>query len=239
MKNHTSALSNKTWLLFVDELHGFAKSAVMIGMWVGMPIVGIALYFLLPSELPTNPAMARFSVSLPASTFISLMLSSLGGLLAATLVAVEIVNEKTKKVYDLFLIRPVHRSSFMWAKFFAVSLCVSVALAISMWAGIMIDLGRGIEISPLMQETIVEKFISGVGVVMISAAVGILIGILSPNVLTAVLVVWFAGQNVMLIPMLAAFISNDWVFTVTMILTVVLSVVLVGISSLIFSRMET
>lgn len=239
MRNQTIGLRSKTWLLFVDELNGFAKSAVMVGMWVGMPIVGIALYFMLPDEMPTNPAMAQFSVRLPASSFISLILSSLGGMLAATLVAVEIVNERTKKVYDLFLIRPVHRSSFMWAKFFAVTFCVTIALAISMWAGVVIDLARGIEISPLMRETIVEKFISGVGVVMISAAVGILIGILSPNVLTAVLVVWFAGQNVTLIPMLAAFISNDWVYTITMLLTVVLSVVLVAVSALIFSRMET
>ncbi len=230
---------NKTWILFVDELTGFAKSAVMIGMWVGMPLLGIVLYFALPDALPMNSGGMGPQISLPASTFLSLMLSSTGGLLAATLVGIDIVNEKNKKVYDLFLIRPIHRGSFMWAKFFAVSLCVTVALAISMWAGIMVDVVRGVEISPLMRETILEKFISGVGVIVISTAAGILIGMLSSSVLMAVMLVWFVGQYVMLIPMLASMISNDWVQTITLGITIILTILFVWVSSKIFQRMET
>jgi ABC-type transport system involved in multi-copper enzyme maturation permease subunit len=231
---------NKTWLLFVDELSGFAKSAVMIGMWVGMPLLGILLYFVLPTQMPMGGAgMDGQGFSLPASTFLALMLSSTGGLLAATLVSIDIVNEKNKKVYDLFLIRPINRGSFMWAKFFAVTFCVTVALAISMFAGILVDVIRGVEISPLMQESILEKFIAGAGVVMISTAAGILIGMLSSTVLMAVMLVWFIGQYVMLIPMLAGAISNDWVQTITLGLTLILSGLFVYVSSMIFKRMET
>jgi ABC-type transport system involved in multi-copper enzyme maturation permease subunit len=231
---------NKTWLLFMDELSGFAKSAVMIGMWVGMPLLGILLYFVLPTQMPMGGGgMTGQEFSLPASTFLALMLSSTGGLLAATLVSIDIVNEKNKKVYDLFLIRPINRGSFMWAKFFAVTFCVTVALAISMFAGILVDVIRGVEISPLMQETILEKFIAGAGVVMISTAAGILIGMLSSTVLMAVMLVWFIGQYVMLIPMLAGMISNDWVQTITLGLTLVLSGLFVYVASMIFKRMET
>ncbi len=231
---------NKTWLLFMDELSGFAKSAVMIGMWVGMPLLGILLYFVLPTQMPMGGGgMTGQEFSLPASTFLALMLSSTGGLLAATLVSIDIVNEKNKKVYDLFLIRPINRGSFMWAKFFAVTFCVTIALAISMFAGILVDVIRGVEISPLMQETILEKFIAGAGVVMISTAAGILIGMLSSTVLMAVMLVWFIGQYVMLIPMLAGMISNDWVQTITLGLTLVLSGLFVYVASMIFKRMET
>jgi ABC-type transport system involved in multi-copper enzyme maturation permease subunit len=212
----------------------------MVGMWVGMPLLGLLLYFVLPSQLPMNTAgMTGQEFSLPASTFLSLMLSSTGGLLAATLVSIDIVNEKNKKVYDLFLIRPINRGSFMWAKFFAVTFCVTVALGISMFAGILVDVMRGVEISPLMQETIVEKFIAGAGVVMISTAAGILIGMLSSTVLMAVMLVWFIGQYVMLIPMLASMISNNWVMTITLAITLILSVLFVYVSSMIFKRMET
>jgi hypothetical protein len=230
---------SKTWMLFVDELSGFAKSAVMVGMWVGMPLLGIMLYFVLPDQMPQSPMLEGTGITFPASTFLALMLSSTGGLLAGTLVSIDIVNEKNKKVYDLFLIRPINRGSFMWAKFFAVSFCVTVALAISMWAGIMVDIVRGVEISPLMRETIVEKFISGVGVVIISTASGILIGMVSSSVLMAVMLVWFIGQNLMLLPILAGIFSNEWVISITMGLTVILSVVFVVISSALFKRMET
>jgi ABC-type transport system involved in multi-copper enzyme maturation permease subunit len=230
---------SKTWMLFVDELSGFAKSAVMVGMWVGMPLLGIMLYFVLPDQMPQSPMLEGTGITFPASTFLALMLSSTGGLLAGTLVSIDIVNEKNKKVYDLFLIRPINRGSFMWAKFFAVSFCVTVALAISMWAGIMVDIVRGVEISPLMRETIVEKFISGVGVVIISTASGILIGMVSSSVLMAVMLVWFIGQNLMFLPILAGIFSNEWVISITMGLTVILSVLFVMISSALFKRMET
>jgi ABC-type transport system involved in multi-copper enzyme maturation permease subunit len=231
---------DKTWLLFKDELNGFAKSSVMIGMWVGMPLMGLLLYFILPDAMPVNgPGLSEANISIPASTFLALMLSSTAGLLAATLVGIDIVNEKNKKIYDLFLIRPINRGSYMWAKFFAVSLCVTVAFAISMGAGILVDVIRGVEISPMMRETILEKFFSGVGVVAISTASGILIGMMSSSVLMAVMLVWFIGQNLMFIPILATVISNTWVMAITMGLTAVLSILFVFVASMIFKRMET
>jgi ABC-type transport system involved in multi-copper enzyme maturation permease subunit len=231
-------IPNMTWLLFWDELNGFAKSTVMLAMWLGMPLLGIMLYFILPHELPVTNFIDGGKFVFPASLFLCITLSSTAGLLAATLVSIEIVHEKNKKVYDLFLIRPIHRGSFMWAKFFAVAFCVSVALVFAMVAGILVDLIRGVEISPLMLETIASKTLAGVGVVVLSTAAGIVIGMLSETVVLAVMLVWFVGQNVMFIPILAAVFTNDWVQVVTYGLTIALTVIMMVVASIIFKRME-
>jgi hypothetical protein len=126
----------------------------------------------------------------------------------------------------------------MWAKFFAVAFCVSVALIISMVAGIIVDLVRGVEISPLMLESIASNTLAGVGVIVVSAAAGILIGMISNTVLMAVMLVWFVGQYVMLIPMLAALIPINWVQGVTYGLTLIFTVLMMLLASFIFKRME-
>lgn len=226
-----------TWLLFVDELKGFAKSTVMLAMWVGMPLMGLGLYFLLPDRIPLN-TMTEEVYTLPASSFLSLTLSSIAGLLAATLVSIEIVNEKNKKVYDLFLIRPIKRGGFMWAKFFAVSFCVSVAIVFSMVSGIAVDLLRGVEISPVMLESIANSTLAAIGVVVVSTATGVLIGMISNTVIIAVILEWFVGEYVMFIPMLAALIPIGWVQGVTYALTLIFTVVMMLIASFIFKRME-
>ncbi|HEX2900376.1 MAG TPA: ABC transporter permease, partial [Bacteroidia bacterium] len=228
---------NMTWLLFLDELKGFAKSSVMLAMWVGMPLMGIGLYYLLPSGLPVN-TFTDDKFVIPASAFLSVMLSSIAGLLAATLVSIEIVNEKNKKIYDLFLIRPINRGSFMWAKFFAVSFCVSVAMVFALCGGLLLDVARGIPLSPMVLESILDSTLAAIGVILVSTAAGILIGMISKTVIIAVMLVWFVGQYVMLIPMLAALIPVEWVQGVTYGLTLIFTVIMVTAASMIFKRME-
>jgi ABC-type transport system involved in multi-copper enzyme maturation permease subunit len=235
---------NMTWLLLVDELRGFAVSAVMITMWVGLPVMGLAMYFLLPDALPVD-AFGPGKFSMPSSAFLSVSISSIAGTLAAAMVSIEIVNEKNKKVYDLFLIRPVHRGSFLWAKFFAVAVCTSVAVLLAMLSGLLLDWLRGVAIGPLMLESIANSTMSAIGVVMVSTAAGILIGMISRTVLLAAMLVLFVLQYVFLIPALGAFLPIfaqvfpvDWIKVVIYGITLVLSVILMMAASLIFKRME-
>ena len=84
-------------ILFKDELRGFYKSKVMIFLWVGLPILAILIYFWSPDT----------GQEIPFAAFSALLLSSIGGTLASVMLAVSIINEKEKNVYDLFLIRPI------------------------------------------------------------------------------------------------------------------------------------
>ena len=128
-----------TRLMLRDELIGFAKSKVMLVLWVVLPIVAMAGYLLLPDEI-TN---ARSMGGLSATAFVGFLMSSVAGTVAALMVAVDIVSERNRKVYELFVIRPIRREVIIWSKFLAVFTCVTVACLVSLGLGIAVDAIRG------------------------------------------------------------------------------------------------
>jgi len=87
---------NSLFLLLLDEFKGFAKSKIIITLWIGLPIVSIIYHFL-------TPVTGDFPVSL----FLGIIIASIGGLLAAVMLSSAMVNELGANVYDLYLIRPV------------------------------------------------------------------------------------------------------------------------------------
>ena len=86
-------------LLFTDELRGFYKSKVMIFLWIGLPLMTILLHLWSPNT----------GENIPFTALSAIIVSSVGGTLAAVMLTVSIINEKTQHVYDLFLIRPLKR----------------------------------------------------------------------------------------------------------------------------------
>lgn len=115
-------------LLFKDELRGFYKSNVMLVLWIGMPIFALLMNYL-------NPDTEGISLSI----LIGLVIASISGTLAAVMLSTSIVGEINRKVYDLFLIRPVKRSHIILAKFCAVYLCLIIATMLSLGVGFVID----------------------------------------------------------------------------------------------------
>ncbi|HQQ24902.1 MAG TPA: ABC transporter permease [Methanomassiliicoccales archaeon] len=115
-------------LLLKDELNGFYRSKVMLALWVGLPAMAVLLYFLVDN-------IEGMSITF----FTGIMVSSIGGLLTSVLIVVNILNEKEKKVYDLFLIRPIRRENLLLAKFGAVFLCVMVASFIAITLAAVLD----------------------------------------------------------------------------------------------------
>ena len=101
----------KLGLLFVDELRGFYKSKVMIFLWIGLPIIALLFRFVSASISGQN---------IPFTLVSSIVVSSLAGTLASVMLAVFIINEKNRHVYELFLIRPLKRRDIILAKFFSV-----------------------------------------------------------------------------------------------------------------------
>ena len=125
-------------LLFVDELNGFYRSRVMLALWIGLPAMALLLYFLVPDL-----------EGIPISTFTALLVSSIGGLLTSVLIVVNILNEKEKKVYDLFLIRPIRRENLLLAKFAAVFLCVMIASFIAIFLAAFLDSVTELSVLPV------------------------------------------------------------------------------------------
>jgi ABC-type transport system involved in multi-copper enzyme maturation permease subunit len=186
-------------LLVKDELWGFAKSKVMLVLWVIMPIIAILGYFILPSGAVIR---GSFDNNLSATAFMALLESSIAGTVAALMVAVDIVSEKNRKVYELYVIRPIKRDAIILSKFVAVFVCVSVACVVSILLGITVDTVRGDPVSGEMIYDLVKSLTSLTAVIALSAAIGVFFGVTTKTILVAVILILYVGQNVAVIPML-------------------------------------
>lgn len=229
-------MPNPTLRLVRDELVGFAKSRVMLVLWLLMPALAIAGYLL----LPTSALMGGESgPKLSATAFMSFLMSSIAGTVAALMVGVDIVSEKNRKVYELFVIRPIRREAIVWAKFVAVFACVTVACIVSIALGIAIDALRGAAITSALLHDAGKAVIALVGVIALSATVGVLFGVLAKTILVAVILILYVGQNLAIIPMLPMYLGllpNH--FWLVMLISGVLAAVLLWVSGRMFRRTQ-
>ena len=224
-----------TLLLLRDELLGFARSRVMLVLWVILPVLAMGGYFLLDGKTSLRGGMGDGGPRLTATAFMTFLFSSLAGTIAALMVAVDLVNERQRKVYELFIIRPVRREAILWAKFLAVFACVTVACLASIGLGLGVDAVRGDDLDAA--STIVRAITSLVGVIGLSAAVGVVCGVMARTVLIAVVLILYVGQNLAIVPMLPVYLGvlpdQFWIF---MAITFALIGALVWVGGLLFRR---
>lgn len=192
-------------LLFKDELRGFYRSKVMLFLWVGLPVLAILLRFLKPE-----------AEGMPFTILSAIVVSSVGGTLAAAMLAISIINEREKNVYDLFLIRPIKRRDLILSKFGAVYLCIGIAAGLALLTGVIVDFLRtgGIPETVLIDSG--ESLATSLSMMAISSSAGILIGILAPSILVGAILVIYGANQISIIPTLPALMntSNKLLFTV-------------------------
>jgi ABC-2 type transport system permease protein len=227
-------MRSPTMLLVKDELIGFAKSKVMLVLWVVLPALALAGYFLLPRVIKQSAG-----ANMSAVAFMGFIESSIAGTIAALMVAVDIVSEKNRKVYELYVIRPIPRSAIVLSKFIAVFACVVVACIVSFLLGIVVDAVRGHMLDAAAAYDVLKTLISLTGVVALSAAVGVFFGVTSRTILVAVLLILYVGQNLVIVPMLPMYLgilpNSYWLI---MGVTVVLVTVVLWGSVALFRRQE-
>jgi ABC-type transport system involved in multi-copper enzyme maturation permease subunit len=190
-------------IMLRDELIGFARSKVMLVLWLLLPGIAMLAYFLIDgSEKLKN--MAGGDSPMTATDLVGFLLTSLSGPIAALMVAVDIVSERQRKVYELFVIRPMHRDVILWAKFLAVFVCVVVACMLAVAAGITVDLFQGDPIKGGAYR-LFQSLVNIACVVALATAVGVFVGSISRTILVAVLIVLYGGQNLIYVPMLPVY----------------------------------
>jgi len=211
-------------ILFKDELNGFYRSKVMLTLWVGLPAMVLLLYGL-------SPDLDGISIS----SFVALMIGSLGGALASIMIVISILNDREKGTYDLFFVRPIRRRNMVIAKFAAVFLCVAIASMLAIVAGTFADaLVNATEISDSIL-IIGDTFLTAMSMMAISCAAGVLIGVFAPSVLVGILLVLYGGNQlavIVLMPILTG--GNDILFTVGV--GAILSVSLLVMSAFFFEK---
>ena len=213
-------------ILFRDELDGFYRSKVMLVLWVGLPVLSILLYLLSPD-----------TGGIPFSVFVSLLVGSIGGTLSAAMLAVSIINERERHVYDLFVIRPVKRRDIVLSKFLAVYGCVIVAGVLAQGVGVWGDyyitgLTGGIDLGNLGSSMIVM-----VSMLAISCSVGVLIGMVSPSVLVGVILVLYGGNQLSAVAVIPVLVAKSEAWFPLVPGAVISALFLVG-SVIIFNRRQ-
>jgi len=216
-------------LLFVDELRGFYKSKVMLFLWVGLPVVAILFRFVQSSISGQE---------IPFTVISSLVVSALAGTLASVMLAVSLINEKNRHVYELFLIRPLKRRDILLSKFFSVYACVAIASFISILAGIVTDYVTTGTLSAIVFDSLGQSLSISLSVIAISCAAGVLIGVASPSVLVGAILVIYGGNQISVVPLLPTVLNlpNPVFFAVA--LAVATAVALLAVAVVLFNRKQ-
>ena len=214
-------------LLFLDELKGYVKSKVMIVLWFGLPLLSFLIHFIQPE-----------TEDFPISFLVVLLVSSIGGTLSAIMLSTSIVSEKNRHVYELFLIRPVKRYNLLLAKFFAVFLCLIIAIFISLIGGLLIDIIT-VGFPENYLNSIFDSLIISMSSMAITCSIGIFIGVLVSSVaVAAILAVYLGGQLSSIIILPTFFIPGLDPEILALILGISISTVVMSINILLFSRMQ-
>jgi ABC-2 type transport system permease protein len=216
-------------LLFVDELRGFYKSKVMLFLWVGLPIIAILFRFV---QVSTTGQEISFTV------ISTLIVSSLAGTLASVMLAVSIINEKNRHVYELFLIRPLKRRNILFSKYLSVYLCVAIASLISVLVGIVTDLIIGGTLSTAVFNGLGQSLAISLSVIAVACAAGVLIGVASPSVLVGAILVIYGGNQTSVIPLLPTILNLPDAALFTIALAAATAVALLAGAVVLFERKQ-
>jgi len=180
-------------ILFRDELNGFYRSKVMLVLWIGLPLLSIVMY-----------VAESGSQDIPVAVLTSIVVGTIGGALASAMLAISLINERERRVYDLFLIRPVKRRNILFSKFLAVYVCIAIAGLLAIAVGVAADylltgLSKAIDFNSLGQSLVIVF-----SMMAVSCSVGILIGTISPSVLVGVILVLYGGNQLAALVILPA-----------------------------------
>ena len=196
-------------LLFVDELRGFYKSKVMIFLWVGLPVIALLFRFI---------SAGSSGASIPFTVISALIVSSIGGTLASVMLAVFIINEKNRRVYDLFLIRPLKRRDILLAKFFSVYVCVAIASFLAVIVGIIVDYSTTGALAATVLTDAGQSLAISLSMIAVACSAGVLIGVAAPSVLVGAILVIYGGNQISVIPLVPTLLGlpDAAVFTIAL-----------------------
>jgi len=215
-------------ILFADELKGFYKSKVMIVLWVGLPLLSLLFHYIMPD-----------TEELPFSSIVAIILSSVGGTLGSAMLSTSIASEKSRHVYDLFLIRPVKRTSILLAKYFSVYLCLIIATGISLTLGLILDQIIIGNLPEFVLNQTIESLTISMAAMAISCSIGIFFGIIVSSVPVATILSVYIGNQISAISILPT-LFLDFIDPIIFSLLVgsIAAVIMLTVSSILFSRKQ-
>ena len=183
--------------MFKDELIGFFRSKVMIALWVGIPVLVFVIRMVQPK-----------TEGIPVVFFVAIIVASIGGTLSAAILSTSIANERTRHVYELYLIRPVTRCDLLLAKFFAALVSLLVAVALSLVVGIVADVILGTFSVEALKNSGESVAISIAGIA-VATSVGVLFGTTINSVAVSAILSVYVGNQLASIVVLPAILIES------------------------------
>jgi ABC-2 type transport system permease protein len=154
------------------------------------------------------------------------------------MLAVSIINEKNRQVYDLFLIRPLKRRNIVLAKFLSVYTCVAVASLIAVAIGVAADYFTANAFLPTVLNDTVQSLAISLSMVAVSCSAGVLIGIGSPSVLVGAILVIYGGNQISVIPLVPTMLNLPEATLFTVVLAVAVAACLLVGAVALFERKQ-
>lgn len=221
-------MKNSLGILLQDELKGFYKSNVMIVLWIGMPLLSLLMQYINPE-----------TEGMPVTVLVALLISSLGGTLSSVMLSTTIVSEKNRKVYDLFLIRPVKRRDIILSKFISVYICLVIAVVIALTVGIIYDIVANETLFSMVINDALESLVISLSAMAVASAAGILIGMFSSSVtLAAILSIYLGNQLSMMSVLPGFFIESINPAVFAGVLDSILTIVLIIVTIMLFNKKQ-
>jgi ABC-2 type transport system permease protein len=156
----------------------------MLTLWVGLPLLTLMIYL----ASPTNQGITLAS-------FTAIIIGSIGGMLSAAMLVSSIISEKSRHVFDLFIIRPVKRSDIVLSKFMATFFCVTAAGIIALIFGALFDLVRNGSLPGDILSISVNALIMAGSMTAIACSAGVLIGFFANSMLTGIILVIYGANQ--------------------------------------------
>lgn len=162
----------------------------------------------------------------------------IGGTLASVMLAVFIINEKNRHVYDLFLIRPLKRRDILLAKFFSVYTCVAIAAFFAVLTGIVTDYVTTGALPITILANAGESLATSLSMIAVACSAGVLIGVAAPSVLVGAILVIYGGNQISVIPLVPTLLNlpDATVFTIVLAGAVALGLLVAAIA--LFNRKQ-
>ncbi len=154
------------------------------------------------------------------------------------MLAVFIINEKNRRVYDLFLIRPLKRRDIILAKFFSVYTCVAIAAFFAVLAGILTDYATTSVLPTTILANAGESLATSLSMIAVACSAGVLIGVAAPSVLVGAILVIYGGNQISVIPLVPTLLNLPEATVFTIILAGAVAIGLLSMSVMLFNQKQ-
>ena len=184
-------------LIYKDELQGFLRSKVFVILVVGLPTLVAGLRLLQPDI----EGMSFF-------IFTAILIASISGTLGSVLLSTAITSERSRHVYELFLVRPVRRSSLLLGKYFAALSALLVAVIVALAVGLTVDALAG-RTGPGIVTAGLEPAVLSLAGIAVACSVGLLLGVIVDSVAVSAILSVYLGNQLSAIAILPSALAPD------------------------------